>query len=133
MGTTEAGAFADVLRGCIKYNRTTTNITNSNGVSIFFPYDRLSQLNPMLKTYDEIGIADEYSECIRSYASVAAGGQITSSGSGNMLDVLLGGLSGGTQTTPTSGSSGAGGLGAGAWGPCWASSYRAAISAASRV
>jgi Clostripain family len=116
LGTAEATKFAEVLRGCIKYNRTTANIANANGVSIFFPYDRLSQLNPMLETYDEIGIASEYSECIRSYASVAAGGQITSSGSGNFLDVLLGGLSGGTQTTAPSGSSGAGGLGAGALG-----------------
>ena len=49
----------------------------------------------MLSTYERIGIASEYSECIRSYASVAAGGQVTSSGGGNMLGSLLGGLLGG--------------------------------------
>ena len=68
--------------------------SNANGVSIYFPYGRLSQLNSMLSTYDQIGIAAEYSECIRSYASVAAGGQVTSSGGGDMLDSLLGGLLG---------------------------------------
>ena len=57
LGTPEARSFAEVLRGCIKYNRTTTNITNANGVSIFFPYGKLSQLNSMLSTYDQIGVS----------------------------------------------------------------------------
>jgi hypothetical protein len=70
-------------------------------VSIFFPYGRLSKLNSMLETYEEIDIGDEYSKCIRSFASVTAGEQIVSSGSENMLETLLGGLSGGTQTAPT--------------------------------
>jgi hypothetical protein len=72
-------------------------------VSIFFPYGRLSKLNSMLETYEEIYIGDEYSKCIRSFASVIAGEQIVSSGSENMLvlETLLGGLSGGTQTAPT--------------------------------
>ena len=97
LDTAEAQSFANVLQGCIKYNRTSNNITNANGVSIFFPYGRLSGLTPMLQTYDEIGMDDSYSECIRSFASVAAGGQITSGGSGNILETLLGGMSGGTQ------------------------------------
>lgn len=120
LGTVEAKSFADVLRGCVKYNRTSTNIANANGLSIYFPYNRISQLESMLQTYDRIGIADEYSECIRSYASMAAGGQVTSTGSGNVLDVLLGGLGGGGQSAPSTGSSGgssgAGGLSAGGLG-----------------
>jgi hypothetical protein len=56
-------AFANILQGCIKYNRTSNNITNANGVSIFFPYGRLSGLTPMLQTYDEIGMDDSCSEC----------------------------------------------------------------------
>ncbi|MBN1632054.1 MAG: peptidase C11, partial [Thermoleophilia bacterium] len=114
LGTPEARAFANVLRGCIKYNRTSSNISNANGVSIYFPSSRLSQLDSMLSTYERIGIASEYSECIRSYASLAAGGQVTSSGSGNMLDSLLGGLLGGgaPSSGAGSGSSGAGAVGA---------------------
>ncbi len=103
LDTAEAQSFANVLQGCIKYNRTSNNITNANGVSIFFPYGRLSGLTPMLQTYDEIGMDDSYSECIRSFASVAAGGQITSGGSGNILETLLGGMSGGTQKPETGG------------------------------
>ena len=110
LGTAEARAFAEVLRGCVKYNRTSNNVSNANGVSIYFPYNRLSQMDSMLATYDAIGLPAEYSECIRSYASVAAGGQITSSGGGNMLESLLGSLLGGGAAGPSSGSSG-GGLG----------------------
>jgi hypothetical protein len=110
LGTPEAAAFADVLRSCIKYNRTSNNITNSNGVSIYFPYGRLTQLNSALATYDRIGLPAEYGECLRSFASVAAGGQITSGGSGNLLESLLGGLLGGGQA-PSGGSPGVGGLG----------------------
>lgn len=103
IGTPEGKAFADALRGCIKYNRTSSNITNANGVSIFFPYNNLKKLNSMLDTYEQIGIDDEYSKCIKSFASVAAGGQVVSSGSNNILDILLGGLTGETQNE-TSGS-----------------------------
>lgn len=95
--TTEGKSFAAALRSCVKYNRTSTNITNSNGVSIYFPYGSLNKLNSMLNTYDQIGIDDEYSKCIKSFASVAAGGQIVSGGSGNMLETLLNGQLGGTQ------------------------------------
>ncbi|WP_265444219.1 clostripain-related cysteine peptidase [Acetivibrio straminisolvens] len=90
LGTNEGKKLAEALRGCIKYNRTSKNITNANGLAIFFPYGNLSKVNSMLDTYEEIGIDKEYSKCIRSFASVSAGGQIVSSGSNNMLDVLLG-------------------------------------------
>jgi len=63
----------------------------------------------------------EYRECITSYASVTAGGQAVSGGSGNFLDVLLQGLSGGTQTTSTPTSSATGG-----WHLCCSLCYRAA-------
>lgn len=97
LGTPEGKAFAAALRKCVKYNRTSSNITNANGVSIFFPYNNLKKLNSMLNTYEQIGIDDEYSECIKSFASVAAGGQIVSSGGNSMVDILLNSLTGETQ------------------------------------
>lgn len=107
LGTREAKDFADVLRSCIKYNRMSSNITNANGVSIFFPYGRLSTLDPMLETYDEIGIDESYSNCIKSFASVTTGGQITSGGAGNLLETLLQGLAGGQQPSQSQQMSGA--------------------------
>jgi hypothetical protein len=95
LNTPESQAFADVLRGAVKYNRMTNNISDANGLSIYFPYSRLPTLNTMLATYKEIGIDPAYSECLRSFASLSAGGQIVSAGGGNLLDVLLGGTQGG--------------------------------------
>ncbi len=105
IGNTEAKSFAKALRGCIKYNRTSTNITNANGVSIFFPYGTTSKLNTALSTYDRIGLDEEYSNCIKSFASLTAGGQITSTGSDNLLSSLLGNLAGNTGTSSSAGSS----------------------------
>jgi len=101
LGTDEAKVLASAVRGCVKYNRTSTNIANANGVSIFFPYGRMSQVSSMLDTYDQIGIGAEYRECVTSFASVSAGGQVTSAGTGNVLDTLLGGAG----TVPTTGGS----------------------------
>jgi hypothetical protein len=106
INTSESKSFATVLRGCVKYNRTTSNIADANGLSIFFPYGRLPTLTTMLQTYEEIGIDDAYSDCIRSFASLSAGGQIVSGGGGNLLDVLLGG----TPVTPPSGGTSTGTL-----------------------
>lgn len=93
IGTAEAKEFAQALRGCVKYNRTSTNIANANGVSIFFPYGSTSSMNSALSTYDKIGLDSSYSDCIKSFASVSAGGQIISGGSGmpSLLDSVLGG------------------------------------------
>lgn len=106
VGSPQAKSFADALRGCIKYNRTSTNISNANGVSIFFPYGTTSKLNTALSTYNKIGMDDEYSECIKSFASLTAGGQITSSGSDNLLASLLGGFTGGSGSLPIPDASG---------------------------
>ncbi|MBP7175461.1 MAG: peptidase C11 [Thermoclostridium sp.] len=103
--TPEAVSLAKTLSGSIKYNRTTNNITNANGLSIYFPYNSLNKMNAMLNTYDKIGLDEEYSECIRSFASMAAGGQIVSNSSGNPLDSLLGMSS---QESGSSSSSGSG-------------------------
>lgn len=90
VGTTEALNLASVLDEAIKYNRTSSNISNANGVSIYFPYNQLGKLEGMLDTYDEIGMDDEYSEVVKSFASVVAGGQVVASGSNNMMGSLTG-------------------------------------------
>ena len=101
LGTPEADALADTLRGCVKYNRTSTNISNANGLSVFFPYGGLGQVGSMLDAYEQIGIGDEYREFVRSFASVSAGGQVAAPQGGGMMDVLLGG----GQQAPSGGGS----------------------------
>ncbi len=106
IGTAESRQFADTLAKCVKYNRTSGNITNANGISIFFPYGSGSSVNSAIKTYDKIGLDDTYSECIKEFASVTAGGQIANGGGGDLLGSLLGSLTGGSAApAPSTGGS----------------------------
>lgn len=90
LGTTESGALADTLRGAVKYNRNSTNISHANGLSIYFPYQSMSKVSTAIQTYNAIGMDKSYSDCIKSFASVAAGGQVASGSSENALGTLLG-------------------------------------------
>ena len=104
--TDEANALADALHGCVKYNQST--ISRCSGVSIYFPYESTKNLNSAVASYKAIGIDEEYSECIRSFASLGCAGQVASSASqypslpsagGDILGSLLGSLVSGNQTS----------------------------------
>jgi hypothetical protein len=95
IGTKEATTLIKTLKECIKYNRASQNITDANGLSIFFPYHKMSIKAPILEIYEDIGMDQNYSDCVRSFASVLAGGQAVSSGSNNLLSSLLGMFTGG--------------------------------------
>lgn len=90
IGTKEAEEFADALLSCVKYNRTSTNISNAYGISIFFPYNKLNSVEKALKTYEKIGINQEYSSCVKGFLNLVARGQIVSNSFGNPLSSLLG-------------------------------------------
>jgi hypothetical protein len=94
IGTPQALTFVDALSGCIKYNRTSSNINHANGLSIYFPYGKLSTLQPMLNTYEEIGMDAQYSNTLKSFANLELGGQAVSSGTANPLESLLGQFTG---------------------------------------
>lgn len=97
IGTKESNALAQALKGCIKYNKT--NISNSYGISIYFPYESLSSMNGAVSEYKSLGMDAEYTKCIQSFASLGYGGQIAASssqypssggGAGDLLGTLLG-------------------------------------------
>lgn len=93
MGTEDAQLLVEVLESAIKYNRTSQNINNANGLSIYFPYNKLSKLDDMLDTYEEIDMEDEYMDCVKSFANMAAGGQVLAAETGNSsgpVNTLLG-------------------------------------------
>jgi len=95
IGTDEANELAEVLKGCVKYNRS--SISRCYGISIFFPYETTSNVKSALASYEDIGIDDEYSKCVKSFASLEYAGQITASASqqstglsgGDLLGTLL--------------------------------------------
>ncbi len=102
MGTKEGKKLGKVLRSAVKYNVTSSNMTNAYGVSIYFPYKKVSSVDKMVNTYEQIGMDKEYTRCIEAFASLETGGQAVSGGTTSPLPSLLGALPGG-------GSSGASG------------------------
>ena len=81
------------IKQSVKYNRT-ANITDSYGLSAYFPYSSLSKMNEMVKIYDNINIDEEYSNVVKSFATYASSGQIVTSSSGSsntsIFDILMG-------------------------------------------
>ena len=78
LGTREGKELADTLLGAVKYNRTSTNMTNAYGLSIYFPYQKTSKVGSAVAAYEAIGMDDEYARCIQQFASMEVGGQAVS-------------------------------------------------------
>lgn len=96
MGTKEGGELAEVLLSAVKYNRTSSDMTNAYGVSIYFPYRKTTSVDRAVSTYQRIGMDESYSRCIRQFAGMAASGQAVSGGTASPLPALLGALGGGS-------------------------------------
>ena len=116
IGTEESVALAKALAGTIKYNRTSSNMTNAYGLSVYFPYARVSQVNSAVQINNAIGFDEDYSKLLQEFASVETSGQVAAGGSYSPLSSLFGdltGMGGSGSTGSSSGSSGssAGGLG----------------------
>ena len=71
----------EALLSCIKYNNTSSDMSNSYGLSIYFPYRSPNYVNTVLKTYDNIEMDSNYSSLVKSYASYQTTGQLSSGGS----------------------------------------------------
>ena len=84
------------LKGAVKYNKTSSNMTNAYGLSIYFPYRQTGKVDNMVNTYDEIGMDESYKNCIQKFASMAYYGQATaeSAGNSNPASMLFGSGSG---------------------------------------
>ena len=83
VGSEEGEALAACLRSAVKYNRTGGSVTNAYGLSVYFPLKKLSTVDKAMKAYDALGVDESYSDCIRAFASLEAGGQASTGGSGN--------------------------------------------------
>lgn len=91
MGNSEGKALAETLLSAVKYNRTSSNVSNAYGLSIYFPYQRTSKVDSAVATYEAIGMDSEYARCIQEFASLEVAGQAASGGSSSPLGSLLGG------------------------------------------
>ena len=90
MGNREGQELAQAIQSCVKYNRV-NNMKNSYGLSIYFPYYAANRVNAASKIYANIGMDEAYSSAVRSFATLAASGQIIAGNSTNNLFSILGG------------------------------------------
>lgn len=102
IATPSAKELATALKGAIKYNKTSSNMTNAYGLSIYFPYKKTSKVDSMVGTYEAIGMDEEYAKCIQNFASLEVAGQQVMGGTSSPMPSLLG-------TLGNTGSSSAGG------------------------
>ncbi len=94
MGTEEGEDLAKALLGAVKYNRTSSDMTNAYGLSIYFPYQKASKVDQAVATYEQIGMDDEYARCIQEFASMEVSGQVSTGGTASPLPSLMGTLAG---------------------------------------
>jgi len=88
--TPEAKELVSSLLNCIKYNNTTSTMSNSYGLSIYFPYRSSQYLRTVTSTYEKIGMNSDYTQCIRNFAAYSTGGQVSSGGNYNATQSFQG-------------------------------------------
>ena len=83
LNTSESKALADTVLKAVKYNRTSSDITNAYGLSVYFPYKKLSNVDSAVAQYEDIGMDSEYGDCIKRFATLEMAGQ-TATGGGSL-------------------------------------------------
>lgn len=104
IGTDDAKQLAKAITGAVKYNVTSSSVTNAYGLAIYFPYKKTSRVASALKAYQDIGMDSKYAECVRSFASLESAGQIVANDAApsSPLPSLLGSFTG--QSASSAGS-----------------------------
>ena len=90
IGNEESMELVRALLGAIKYNRTSSSMCNSYGLSIYFPGSRLSKVDAMVDTYEKLGMDDSFAKCICQYATMQTSGQSAAGGTSSVYDMLSG-------------------------------------------
>ena len=80
METTEGWELSDVLQNAVKYCRTSQGVRNAYGISIYFPYRQLSFVSEVTELYRKCGWSEAYIDCIQSFATLQAAGQMLAGG-----------------------------------------------------
>jgi len=89
IATSEGDALATAVLGAIKYNKVTSNMSGSYGLSIYFPYCNAEYASEVEDIYEGIDLCDEYTDCVQKYASMGLSGQYASGG-GSPFNSLYG-------------------------------------------
>ncbi len=90
LDTEQGEALSQAVLGAVKYNKTSSSMTNAYGLSVYFPYKKTSVVNNAVATYNAIGMDDDYTRCIQQFASMEVSGQAVSGGASSPLSSLTG-------------------------------------------
>ena len=66
-------------------------MNNAYGMSIYFPYKATKYVSSATQIYNKIGMNEDYTQAIRSFATVGTSGQIVNNHNGYSMYDLLGG------------------------------------------
>ncbi len=100
VNNSSSAALTEALLSAVKYNRTSVNMSNAYGLSIYFPNRQPGTVNNAVKINDALGMDKDYSSCIKAYASLQIPAQAVAQNNGNAgnaLGSLLGNMAGGTS------------------------------------
>ena len=96
LDTAESRALAQTLLSAVKYNNTSTNMTDAYGISAYFPYRSANKVAGAVKQLDALGMDSEYTKCVKKFASLEVTGQAAGGGSTSPVGSLFGSLTGGS-------------------------------------
>ncbi len=99
MGTAQGEELANTLKSCIKYNKTSSAMTNAYGLSIYFPYKKTGNVDSMVSTYNAIGMDKSYTDCIQSFASMEVAGQMAAGGTTTPAESIFGEMTGSSSAS----------------------------------
>ena len=102
INTAEGKALTEALLSAVKYNNVSTSMSNSYGISIYFPYNSTKYVNNVLKNYDELDMDANYTAVVRNFVNYQTSGQVSSGGSTNPLSSLSGSYSTDSYSSQTS-------------------------------
>lgn len=102
LDTPESAELAEAIEGAVKYRRNSSSISNTYGLSIYFPAKKPNKVKNALGIFNKIGMNSEYSKCIQEFSANESAGQFAEGGSSSPAGTLFGtGLSGGTSAAPS--------------------------------
>jgi len=90
INTPEAMELTRSLMHAIKYNNTTSDMSNAYGLSVYFPYRSTQYVNLALQVYDAIDMDKNYASCVRSFATYTGAGQAAAGGSSSAYNSFNG-------------------------------------------
>ncbi len=75
MNVKSSSDLINAVKAAVSYNKTNQYVENSNGLSIFIPYKKISYYNKMTSIYKNIGMGSDYTNVLNQYVNALANGK----------------------------------------------------------